>query len=294
MPGHATADTGSGMWSIGTGHRRRGRGIVLVVALAVLSSMAPARAETITLVADEWCPYNCTPGDEKPGFLIEIAKRVFEPHGFSVDYRIVPWARAIRDTRAGRYSGIIGAIRSEAPDFLYPEDTGFHAGTQAFVKSGDAWQYAGPKSLEDATLGVILDYSYGDTADKYIAQHRSDTKRVQLSTGEDALEKNVAKLQQGRVSVVLEDPAVMRYFLDKTEQADAVAVAGVLEDTEVFIAFGPKEPHALEHARMLSDGMRRMRESGEFARILARYGQKPDAAATVATARPVAPIDIGH
>ena len=84
--------------------------VVLGLALAVLSPVATAGAETLTLVADEWCPYNCTPGDEKPGFLVEIVKKVFEPQGFTVDYKIVPWARAIRDTRAGRYSAILGAI----------------------------------------------------------------------------------------------------------------------------------------------------------------------------------------
>ena len=248
--------------------------MLFALTLAVLSPVAPAGAETITLVADEWCPYNCTPGDEKPGFLVEIVKEVFEPQGFTVEYKIVPWARAIRDTRTGRYSAILGAIRSEAPDFHYPDGAGFFAGTQAFVKAGSPWKYDGPRSLDDVTLGVILDYSYGATADKYIAQHRSDTKRVQLSTGEDALEKNVAKLLQDRVSVLLEDPAVMRYFLDRTNQTGAVAQAGVLENTEVFVAFGPREEHAAEHAKMLSDGMRRMRESGELARILARYGQK--------------------
>lgn len=249
--------------------------MLLGVACVVLSAAAPARAETITLVADEWCPYNCTPGDENPGFLIEIAKAIFESGGLQVDYKVVPWARAIRDARAGRYSAIVGAIRSEAPDFVYPEGTGFHAGTQAFVKAGGDWKYAGPTSLENVTLGVILDYSYGDATDAYITNHRSDEKRVQLSTGEDALEKNVAKLLQGRVSVLLEDPAVMRYFLSKTGQTGAVKQAGVLEDTEVFIAFAPKEGHAVEHARMLSDGMTRMRASGEIARILGRYGQMP-------------------
>lgn len=255
----------------------RGRLVVgvLVLACALSSAVASARAETITLVADEWCPYNCTPGDEKPGFLIEIAKRVFEPAGFRVDYKVVPWARAIRDTRAGRYSAIVGAIRSEAPDFRYPEDTGFAAGTHAYVKAGSAWRYADEASLAEVTLGVILDYSYGTATDAYIGRHRDDPKRVQLATGEDALEKNVAKLLQGRVSVLLEDPAVMRYFLARTGRTDEVESAGALDRTEVFIAFGPGERHAVEHARMLSEGMRRLRASGELAAILGRYGQSP-------------------
>lgn len=256
---------------------RRGRFVVAVVVLAcaMQSAVSSARAETITLVADEWCPYNCAPGAEKPGFLVELAQRVFEAEGFRVEYEIVPWARAIRDTRAGRYSAIVGAVRSEAPDFVYPEGTGFGAGTNAYVKAGSDWRYTGPASLGGVTLGVILDYSYGEATDAYVKRHRDDASRVQLSTGEHALEKNVAKLLQERVSVVLEDPAVMRYFLARTGQTDAVAPAGALERIEVFIAFGPKEAHAVEHARMLSEGMRRLRDTGELTTILARYGQNP-------------------
>lgn len=258
--------------------RRRGSRVVGVVVLAcalLQSGIAPARAETLTLVADEWCPYNCKPGDEKPGFLIEIARRVFEPAGFRVDYKIVPWARAIRDTRAGRYSAIVGAVRSEAPDFVYPEGTSVVAATQSYVKAGSPWRYAGEASLANVTLGVILDYAYGEATDAYLARHRDDAARVQVSTGEDAREKNVAKLLQGRVSVLLEDAAVMRYFLDRTGRSEAVVPAGALESIEVFIAFGPAEEHAVEHARMLSAGMHRLRASGELAAILARYGQKP-------------------
>jgi polar amino acid transport system substrate-binding protein len=119
------------------------RGVLAILACAVLLAAAPVRAETITLVADEWCPYNCAPGDAKPGFLIEIARRIFEPAGFGVDYKIVPWARAIRDARAGRYTAIVGAIRSEAPDFVFPETAAFPSGTHAFVRAGSDWRYAG-------------------------------------------------------------------------------------------------------------------------------------------------------
>jgi polar amino acid transport system substrate-binding protein len=278
MPVRGVAD----IWVMRTSRRSSQRGgpagvlvlVLVLVACVALLAVAPARAETITLVADEWCPFNCAPGDARPGFLIETARRIFEPQGVRVDYKIVPWARAIRDARAGRYSGLVGAIRSEVPDFVFPEAAAFPSGTHAFVRHGNAWRYAGQASLDGVSVGVILDYSYGEQTDRYLEQHRANDK-VQLATGADALEKNVAKLLQGRVDVLLENPAVMQFFLDRSAQQDLIVPAGVLEDTEVSIAFAPGEAHAREHATMLSEGVRRMRASGELAEILGRYGLTP-------------------
>ena len=38
-----------------------------------------ATAETVTLRADVWCPFNCEPDAASPGYMIEIAKAALEP-----------------------------------------------------------------------------------------------------------------------------------------------------------------------------------------------------------------------
>lgn len=60
----------------------------LALLLAVV--LQCARAETITIVADPWCPYNCEPGSDEPGFMVEIARRVFAEAGIEVRYETVP------------------------------------------------------------------------------------------------------------------------------------------------------------------------------------------------------------
>ena len=35
-----------------------------------------ARADEVVLLADAWCPYNCEPGSDTPGFMIEIAREL--------------------------------------------------------------------------------------------------------------------------------------------------------------------------------------------------------------------------
>jgi len=46
---------------------------------------------------------------------------IFENSGHSIVYKILPWNRAIKSTRAGKYHAVIGAAKKEVPDFIVPE-----------------------------------------------------------------------------------------------------------------------------------------------------------------------------
>ena len=52
--------------------------------------------------------------------MIEIARYAFERLGDTIRYEKVTWARAIHETREGRYDGIVGAGREETPGFVFP------------------------------------------------------------------------------------------------------------------------------------------------------------------------------
>ena len=53
---------------------------VLFFAFALLVTNA-GNALTITLRADEWSPFNGDPASDRPGYLIEIANRIFSKAG---------------------------------------------------------------------------------------------------------------------------------------------------------------------------------------------------------------------
>lgn len=58
----------------------------------------PVFGETITLVADEWPPFNSVPGSAREGFLVDVARTVFSQNGIGVSYRLLPWKRALEIT----------------------------------------------------------------------------------------------------------------------------------------------------------------------------------------------------
>ena len=80
----------------------------LLAAGLLTIAMGTAQAETIILVADTWCPYNCDPGSKYPGFMVEIAQRVFSAAGHQVVYQVEPWNRAVLSVQSGRFQGLIG------------------------------------------------------------------------------------------------------------------------------------------------------------------------------------------
>ena len=239
-----------------------------------LAVSAPSGAATITIVADVWCPYNCTPGDAQPGYMIEIAQKVLGEAGHTVEYRNLPWSRAIEETRRGKFDAIVGAAPDDAPDFVYPQNALGSSTTVFAVRPGDPWRYTGIASLNGISVGVIQDYSYSEEFDAYVQANLKDSAKIQAASGEDALNVNLKKLDAKRINALVEDQAVLEYELKTSGRENSVQIAGDLGETPLFIAFSPAKPESKEYAKLLSDGVAKLRASGELAKILAKYGAR--------------------
>ena len=257
------------------------KNISAIMGLVVLLGLAaPVRAETVVLAADEWCPYNCEAGSDKPGFMVELARAAFAKHGIAVEYVTVPWARAIEETRQNKYAGIIGAYYGDAEDFVFPKVPQGRSDMTFYVKKDSTWNYTDNTSLDNLSLGVIADYSYSQGLDAYIEQHKADPKRIQIVSGDDALEANIQKVLHGRIGAFIEDKQVIDYSLSTPEMQphkENLREAGLLPTPSdgngiVFIAFSPANPNAAKYAELLSAETMAMRKNGELKKILDRYG----------------------
>ncbi len=233
-----------------------------------------ADSKTISLRTDIWFPYDGKPGSDKEGFMIDIAREVFEAKGYKIDYQLAPWSRAIKDTRKGKYDGIVGAFKEEAPDFVFPENECGLSTTVFITKKGEKWKYTGVDSLKKAAIGVIKGYSYGEVFDKYIKNNSKNSKRIQIAFGADAFKSNSKKLMIGRLTAFVEDKMVAFSSLKKMGMADKVSIAGELFKDNIYIAFSPNRKTSKKYAKILSDGMVRLRKSGKLKKILSKYGLK--------------------
>ena len=245
----------------------------LFILVLVLSTVLPLRAATITLAADLWCPYNCRPGNDRPGYVVELAQKIFAPAGITVKYQLMNWSRAILMARRGKISGIIGAAVAEAPDLVFPVEPVGVSVNSFWTTRKSSWRYAGPDSLDGLQVGVVKGYDYGDELNAYLDRGRNS--HVRFVGGEHAIEKIIQALDTGRIDVVIDDESVFRYTAENLGKMADFRLAGKeapQSDDYVFIAFSPRDPRAGEYAQMFTRGIRRLRSSGELDTLLARYG----------------------
>jgi polar amino acid transport system substrate-binding protein len=202
---------------------------------------------------------------------VEIAQEAFAPAGYSVDYQTVNWARCIEDARRGRYTGIIGAIQSDAPDFIFPKAWIGQSSNGYATRKGDIFHYTGEKSLDGKVLGLVRDYNFTGNIGAYITAHAQDPSRILYASGNGALRKNLDKLLAGRVDVVVDDWNVLSTLVATEGLQDRVTLEYGADPAPVYIGFSPRAPQPHVLAQIFDDGVARMRASGRLAAILAKY-----------------------
>lgn len=242
--------------------------------LLFLSFGFTAGAHAMEVTADEWCPLNCQPQSDKPGYAIEILQAVFTPE--ALNYRVVPWKRALWHTKSGISTAIIGSGQDTA------QREGLHIGQEPigyvsdclYVASGNPTRYRGQADDLNSLrrVGVVLGYVYTEGFKEWI--ERADNQpKLFIAAGDQPAEINLRKLQEGTLDGVIESSMVMDYLLNQTGQSDTVSSVGCDTPEPVYVAFGPKA-RGEEKAARLDQGLAALRRSGELAAILARYGLK--------------------
>ncbi|MDH4560520.1 transporter substrate-binding domain-containing protein [Pseudomonas sp. BN411] len=248
-----------------------------VLALLIVPLLFPtARAETLVIAGDIWCPINCQPGSPRPGIFVELAREIFGEAGIKVEYRVVNWARAVHDTRSGRLDALIGAGMQDAPDFIFTPSAPGVSRMCFYVAPGSQWRYRGLESLAGVRLGSINSYSYGQELDTYIRIKRNDPAQVQVVSGDQALDMNVEKVLLGRIDATIENAWVMDALLASTGQQGKLVKAGCrTPDVPIYLAFSPALKASARHAAVFEAGLKRLRESGRMNALLQRYGLPP-------------------
>ena len=230
-------------------------------------------ADVITITGDEWCPYNCKKSDINQGFMVDIARSIFQKHGDTLIYHVASsWENAVEETRQNKYNAIIGTIPDEAKDFIFPSEPQSVSTDSFFVSKESKWKYEGVKSLTEVTIGVIKGYSYTPKIDAYIQKNKYSPKHVQVISGNRAVYQNAKKLLYKTIDVLIEDPYVLNYYFSLEKSKIPFKIVGNTGVSNIYIAFSPNNINSQKYSEILSEGMIKLRESGELEQILSKYG----------------------
>jgi len=246
-----------------------------VLCLPLFSAQAQQAQRTLTIEADEWCPINCKPNGNPQGIGIELARKVFEPLGYRVNYVVVPWSQALKDVRAGLADAVVGANTSDDPRLLFPSSAIATISDDFYVRKGDPWRYQGPHTLKGKRVGVITDYGYGDVLKTYVDEEKKKSGSVLFATGNDPLRTNMANLLAGKIDIIIESKIVMDYALLSQNMTDKIEWAGGIPQGTIYVAFSPALAASKERVRQYDAGIQALQKSGALAPMYKPYGMKP-------------------
>lgn len=233
--------------------------------LALLVCSAPGRAADLTAYTTEWRPYNYEEGSEARGVATEILRAVCAEAALSCDIRFVPWARAY-------------ATVSETPNTLLFTTARIPAREAEFLWVGPilprvTWVYglagseARIRSFEDLAkhkVGVIR----GEAPIRDLEARGVPTSAMAVESSNALVLK---QLVRGGVEAMVDTELGMAWNLRQADlPASTVAKLMKLSDQGGYhFALNLATDPAL-HARMQA-ALDRARQSGEVARIVARY-----------------------
>ena len=177
-------------------------------------------------------------------------------------------------TREGKYDCVVGAYKTDTPDFIFPNSSWGVDVPKFFIPVKDTWQFNGDiESLKNRKLGVIEGYKYRDDFDEYV--ENSSGIHVQVAKGDHALDINIRKLMVKRIDTLVESEFVFNAKLKQQNIEGKFKSAGsIIDPVEMYIACSPNSSRSKQLTDTVDQYMPSMRKSGKLKQILDRYGLK--------------------
>lgn len=241
--------------------------------LALALGHAPARAEQITLVAEnDWYPYSAQREGRITGLTVDLVRAAYASVGISVQLKSMPFARCMALVERGDELGCFNS----GQDLKHSQDSYLFHATPLLLNSNGIYAKAtslesglGPAALSGRRVGLTHGASYGDA----IEANQAIVRVVALTDL-----ANLRMLTAGRADFAVMDDRVF----DHLEQAHATELHGKLKrvgkafsDLPIFVAFSKRHPDAARQATLLDRGLAALRASGEYQRIIDRWRLPP-------------------
>jgi polar amino acid transport system substrate-binding protein len=243
----------------------------LLPAVLTLALAAPAvRAETLVLAAADTRPTAYLVDGRPEGVLVELVQEMCRRAGYSVEIRLLPWARCLLEARDGKVDGVFSSFRlpEREPYLAFPKEALTHQDIAFFVRSDSPLDFHGDLgALGGVGIAVITGTSYGSKFDSALragALHR-------VAYG-NSIRNNLRMLVFKRVDMVV---SYRQVALDAARDLGLLArireLSPPVETVPSYLAFTRVRDFSAASAA-LDAALAAMKKDGAYDRIVRKYG----------------------
>ncbi|MFW7526459.1 transporter substrate-binding domain-containing protein [Vibrio ostreicida] len=238
----------------------------LLVLLTTVFSVTGYTA-TITAAQDPWPPF-VQKDASNPGVAVEIVKAAFKSQGHEVDFKIIPWTRALNEVKDGRIDVLIGTwYTDERATYLNYSDPYLENSLKFIKLKGDGFEFNGIDSLSGKTVGMIRNYGYGDAF-----LNATNFKKPEAND----LVSNAKKLIAKRIDLTLEDELVAKSTLSGAgmDVGQFEFTNNALSVNPLHVSSGLANGNNGMYIDAFNKGLVEIKANGKFDEILEKYGIK--------------------
>lgn len=239
---------------------------IIISVICLLCAFELQATEKIIVEIDHWCPYTCDPSrnNGKSGILLDLVQAIFTSPKYSLEVRFVPWARILRDLKNGTADLALGINPVDDPDLIFSASPILQTRCSFFTEQNEKWNYNTPSSLTNVRFGAVVGWGYADELQKYI---EANPKKVEIVSGEKAVELNITKTLHQRIDTFFEEINVVYNTMDNLGiDRKNLRLAGSVPGTasNLHIAFSPKTKKAQDYIQYFNKAFDKFKKSKQW------------------------------
>lgn len=241
-------------------------------ALTSLLWVSTSAAEELHFVTEEFPPFSYSRGTIASGALPEIVDATCLILQWRCQIEVLPWRRALQQAEDGEVDGIFTVIQSPARQqafFITPMLV--TSGYDFYTLRSSNFHYSQPDDLRGRLVGV-----YGPSGTSFVLQEslkNTPNVEVKLVTNNHRLLLMLNAGRFGEQGVVVLNRDVARHLIEH-EYLYALRHAGHLASISYGIGFSRKKVTPAQFQEF-NRGLNTLRNNGQLATILQRYGLQP-------------------
>ena len=240
---------------------------VFVMALMLLAAHTSPAKETVVLANIEYPPYS-SQTLLNGGITSELIVEAFKTQGYEVQFVWLPWARALKQTKEGKYDGLCQSWYRKEREKWFIFSKHYASSEVVFFKRRDFHiTFSGDYDVvRPYKIGIVRGYVNPPKFDEI-----KDTLNIEESS-KDII--NLQKLYKNRVQLVVIDKNVALYILGSSLKAysDMLEPVGpFLKIDPLHIMFSKKAKGVEKIVEAFTTGMNVIETNGTQKRILEKH-----------------------
>lgn len=238
---------------------------LLTVAFLLHAGMGHARDRALTVVFEDYPPYEYVENNQVKGVNMDLIREAFERMGVTASFEPRPWKRALFELEEGDILALSSGFRTaEREHFaIFPSEPLAMEVNVVAVLADAELEVESLEDLKGVAVGVVREYVYGHEFDSFEGVRRIET---------NSMYQLVDMLLNRRMPAIVGNATVIRHIAKKRGQLSRIKFVYEIGREPLYLFFSRKRgEQARQAAREFGATIRSMRKDGTFSDILSRY-----------------------